>query len=110
MFESTHIPLESPQGTHRTLNPVRPGCEHLSMSTPGNPREGRSDPVGRRAQAQQVIDQILHGTPDGRVDPALSENLRKHLAENPGDPDRALFNHIKEQMPDLNIAFPEDLK
>lgn len=47
----------------------------------------------RRSQAEYLIDNIRHGTPDGRVDPAISENLRHHLAENPGDPERALLNH-----------------
>ncbi|GAA0972751.1 hypothetical protein ENKNEFLB_01743 [Nocardioides aquaticus] len=68
----------------------------------------------RRSQAEYLIDKILHGTPDGRVDPAISENLRHHLAENAGDPERALLNHLNEQMAaagmPVDAAFPEDLE
>lgn len=68
----------------------------------------------RRSQAEYLVDKILHGTPDGRVDPAISENLRRHLAENPGDPERALLNHLNEQMAaagmPMDAVFPEDLE
>lgn len=68
----------------------------------------------RRSQADYVIDKILHGTPDGRVDPTISENLREHLAANPGDPERALLNHLNEQMAaagmPMGAVFPEDLE
>lgn len=67
----------------------------------------------RRSQAGYLVDKILHGTPDGRVDPAISENLRHHLTVNPGDPERALLNHLNEQMAaagmPMDAAFPEDL-
>jgi len=70
--------------------------------------------AGRRSQAEYLVDKILHGTPDGRADPAISENLRHHLAENPGDPERALLNHLNEQMAaagmPMNAVFPEDLE
>jgi hypothetical protein len=67
----------------------------------------------RRSQAEYLIDNILHGTPDGRVNPEVSENLRQHLAANPGDPERALLNHLNEQMAaagtPMDAVFPEDL-
>lgn len=66
------------------------------------------DPDKRRAEAQVLIDQILHGTPDGRVDPGVAENLRKHLAAHPGQPDRALLAHFQEQIPGFDGVFPED--
>nr|BAE79489.1 hypothetical protein [Nocardioides aromaticivorans] len=52
----------------------------------------------RRSQAEYLIDKILHGTPDGRVAPAISASLRQHLVANPGDPERALLDHLNEQM------------
>lgn len=68
----------------------------------------------RRSQAKYLIDKILHGTPDGRVDPAISEDLRHHLVENPGDPERALLNHLNAQMAaagmPMDAGFPEDLE
>jgi len=68
----------------------------------------------RRSQATHLIDKILHGTPDGRVDPAISEDLRHHLAENPGDPERALLKHLNAQMAaagmPMDAVFPEDLE
>jgi hypothetical protein len=67
----------------------------------------------RRREAQVIIDKILNGTPDGRVDPAIAENLRQHLARHPGEPDRALLEHLKEQMAGagapMDAVFPEDL-
>jgi len=67
----------------------------------------------RRSQAEYLVDKILHGTPDGRVDPTISENLRHHLAANPGDPERALLDHLNEQMAaagmPMGAVFPEDL-
>lgn len=80
------------------------------MSNRRKPKHTNPDPESRRAQAQDLIDKILHGTPDGRVDPTIAENLRKHLALNPGQPDRALLNHLKEQMPGFDAVFPEDLE
>lgn len=66
----------------------------------------------RRSQAEYLVDKILHGTPDGRVDPAISENLRHHLAASPGDPERALLNHLSEQMAaagmPMDAVFRED--
>lgn len=68
----------------------------------------------RRSQAEYLIDKFLHGTPDGRVDPAISEDLRHHLAENPGDAERALLNHLNAQMAaagmPMDAVFPEDLE
>src|SRR5680860_1641147 len=79
------------------------------MSGP-SPRPGRClswhSPAARREGAQDVIDKILHGTPDGRVDPSIAENLRKHLAENPGQPDRALLNHLRDQIPGFEGCSP----
>ncbi|MGC4112222.1 MAG: hypothetical protein QM747_17765 [Nocardioides sp.] len=72
------------------------------------------DASNRRSQAEFLIDKILHGTPDGRVDPVISENLRHHLAENAGDPERALLNHLNAQMAAAGMptdaVFPEDLE
>jgi hypothetical protein len=68
----------------------------------------------RRSQVEYLVDKVLHGTPDGRVDPAISENLRHHLAANRGDPERALLNHLNEQMAaasmPMDAVFPEDLE
>lgn len=68
----------------------------------------------RRSQAEYLVDKILHGTPDGRVDPAISSNLRQHLAANPGNPERALLNHLNEQLAaagtPADAVFPEDLE
>jgi hypothetical protein len=67
----------------------------------------------RRREALDIIDKILNGTREGRVDPAVAENLRQHLARHPGEPDRALLEHVKEQMAaagaPMNAVFPEDL-
>ncbi|WP_299052167.1 hypothetical protein [uncultured Nocardioides sp.] len=79
------------------------------MSMGSDDRPSAPDREGRRAQAQAIIDQILHGTPDGRVNPAVAENLRGHLAANPGEPDRALLAHLQDQIPGLNAVLPEDL-
>lgn len=67
----------------------------------------------RRAEAEVIIDRILHGTPGGRVDPAVAESLRLLLVKYPGEPDRALMEHTREAlaaagMP-MNAVFPEDL-
>lgn len=80
------------------------------MSNRRKPKRTKHDPASRRAQAEDLINKILHGTPDGRVNPAVAENLRKHLALNPGQPDRALLNHLQEQLPGFDGVFPEDLK
>ena len=68
----------------------------------------------RRSQAEYLVDKILHGTPDGEVDPTISENLRQHLVANPGDPERALLNHLNEQMAaagmPMDAVFTEDLE
>lgn len=80
------------------------------MSNRRKPRRRNPDPALRRAEAEALVDKILHGTPEGRVDPAIAENLRQHLARNPGQPDRALLNHFKDQIPDFDAAFPEDLE
>jgi hypothetical protein len=74
------------------------------------PKRSAPDPDKRRAEAQVLIDQILHGTPEGRVDPAVAQNLRKHLAAHPGQPDRALLAHFQEQIPGFDGVFPDDLK
>lgn len=79
------------------------------MSNRRKPKATNPDPASRRAQAEDLIDKILHGTPEGRVNPAVAENLRKHLAQNPGEPDRALLNHLREQVPGMDGVFPEDL-
>lgn len=79
------------------------------MSQEPAPKRPNPDPASRRAEAEALIGKILHGTPDGRVDPAVAENLRLHLAQNPGQPDRALLNHFKDQLPGFNAVFPEDL-
>lgn len=68
------------------------------------------DPEARRAQSLELIDKILYGTPEGKVDPAISENLRQHMAANPEEPDRALLNHFRDQIPGFDGVFPEDLK
>jgi hypothetical protein len=69
--------------------------------------------IARRRQAKVIIDQILHGTPEGRVDPAIAENLRQHLARHVFEPDRALLEHLREQGKlngfDLDAVFPEDI-
>jgi hypothetical protein len=80
------------------------------MSNRRKPKGTPPDPDKRRAEAQVLIDKILHGTPEGRVDPAVSENLRKHLAAHPGQPDRALLAHFQDQIPGFDGVFPEDLK
>jgi hypothetical protein len=80
------------------------------MNERRKPKRTNPDPESRRAQAEDLIDKILHGTRDGHVDPTIAENLRKHLALNPGQPDRALLNHLKDQMPDFDAVFPEDLE
>jgi hypothetical protein len=81
------------------------------MSNRRKPTGSPSDPENRRAEAEALIDKILHGTPEGRVDPAISENLRHHLAKHPGQPDRALLAHFKDQIPGMEDAvFPEDLQ
>ena len=80
------------------------------MSNRRKPKGAAPDPDERRAEAQVLIDQILHGTPEGRADPAVAENLRKHLAAYPGQSDRALLAHFQEQIPGCNGVFPEDLE
>ncbi len=80
------------------------------MSNCRKPRRRNPDPASRRAEAEALVDKILHGTPEGRFDPAIAENLRQHLVRDPGQPDRALLNHVKDQIPDFDAAFPEDLK
>lgn len=52
----------------------------------------------------ELIDAILNGVPEGRVRPEIAENLRWHLAQNPGDPDKALMNHFKDNAPGLENA------
>lgn len=54
--------------------------------------------------ASELIDAILNGVPEGRVRPEIAENLRWHLAKNPSDPDRALMNHFKDNIPGLGDA------
>lgn len=80
------------------------------MSNRRKPKRRNPDPASRRVEAEALVDEILHGTPEGRVEPAIAENLRQHLARNPDQPDRALLNHLKDQIPDFDAAFPEDLE
>lgn len=56
-----------------------------------------ADKQRRRREAQDLIDKILNGTPDGRVDPKISEDLRKQLVKHNGDPELALLAHFKAQ-------------
>jgi len=67
----------------------------------------------RRKEARTLIDKILNGTPDGRVNPEIAASLRQQLARYPGQPDRALMEHMREAMRADGIAFdaqlPEDL-
>lgn len=65
-------------------------------------------PEKRRAEAKVLIDQILQGTPRGRVDPAVAENLRQYMAANPGQPDRALMAHLQDQIPGFKGVLPTD--
>ena len=51
-----------------------------------------------------LIDAILNGVPEGRVRPEIAENLRWHLAQNPGEPDRALMNHFKDNVQGMENA------
>lgn len=71
------------------------------------------DAAARRKAALVVIDQILNGTPDGTVDPALGEDLRQKLLQYPGEPDRALLEHLRTQFEQNGMPFdavlPEDL-
>ena len=67
----------------------------------------------RRKEARAIIDQILNGTPDGgRVRPEVAASMRLMLARYPGQPDRALMEHMREGMNAAGIAFdavlPED--
>ena len=75
--------------------------------------EGAPDPERRKDEARDLIDKILHGVPEGRVDPEIAADLRLKLAQFPGEPDRALLEHIRAQMTGLGVpfdaVFPEDL-
>ena len=48
-------------------------------------------------QTEELIDKILHGTTDGRVDPDISADLRLKLAQYPGERDRAVLEHLRTQ-------------
>lgn len=67
----------------------------------------------RREQARVIIDQIINGTPDGRVRPEVAASMRLMLARYPGQPDRALIEHMREGMNAAGVAFdyqlPEDV-
>ena len=52
----------------------------------------------RRSQAKWLIDKILHGTPDGRVDPAISEDDLAALHE--GGIRGIRFNFLKRLVDD----------
>lgn len=73
----------------------------------------RPDAGDRQDAALVVIDQILNGTPDGTVNPALGQDLRQKLLLYPGEPDRALLEHLRTQFHDGGVSFdavfPEDL-
>lgn len=69
--------------------------------------------ASRLAQSKVLIDQILNGTADGTVDPALGEDLRQKLVDYPSEPDRALLEHLRGQFAKAGMefdgVFPEDL-
>ncbi|WP_344341278.1 class I SAM-dependent methyltransferase [Streptomyces rhizosphaericus] len=58
----------------------------------------------RRSQAEYLIDKILHGTPDGRVDPAISENLRHHYAMTLRDWNANLVEHWDEAVAEVGLG------
>jgi hypothetical protein len=71
---------------------------HLLLSTETLTRhaartpEVLGDPEPLRRQVSAIIDAILSQTnPD---DAPVREQLRRHVADNPGQPEKALLNHL----------------
>lgn len=74
---------------------------------------GLPGPEERREAAQEVIDTILHDVAQGSVDRSIGQNLRQKILMFPGEPDRALLEHLRDQFQQNGMDFdgvvPEDL-
>jgi hypothetical protein len=72
------------------------GMQHFQRSPEVDP-----DLEPLRRQVSDIIDAILADTKPEEAE--VRENLRSHVAENPGQPEKALLNHL------LSLSVREDI-
>ena len=71
---------------------------HLLLSTETRTRHAARSPETHedleplRRQVSAIIDAILSETEPGEA--PVREQLRRHVANNPGEPEKALLNHL----------------
>lgn len=84
------MPPSQPSAESKVLEFRRPGDS--SRTVPAKTREEQHDLEPLRLQVTSIIDEILAET--GSADAEVRDRLRRHVAENPGQPEKALLKHL----------------
>lgn len=85
------MPPSEPSSESKVLEFRRPGDSN-SREVPAKTRGVQHDLEPLRRQVTTIIDEILAET--GRAEAEVRERLRRHVAENPGQPEKALLKHL----------------
>jgi hypothetical protein len=83
--ESGSTVLQFPRLGHTKHRSVRPRPRHFRGADP--------DLEPLRRQATSIIDEVLAGTDPEEAD--VREKLQWHVANNPGQPEKALLEHLR---------------
>ncbi|WP_427004615.1 hypothetical protein [Pseudarthrobacter sp. H2] len=90
---SSSTPPPIPSADAQVLEFRRPrGKEHTPSRTSPQFREAGQDLGPLRGQVTEIIDSILAET--GPDEAEVRENLRRHVADHPGRPEKALLKHL----------------
>lgn len=84
-------PPSQPSTESTILEFRRPG-DSSSPAIPAKPSEAEHDLEPLRLQVTSIIDEILAET--GPAEAEVRERLRRHVAEHPGQPEKALLKHL----------------